>query len=357
MNAPWTRVAAGLVGLCTVIACGSGDAVSGGAQDSGPDGTDMTGEDAAELDHTTSSSGGDSSSGSGSDSAGSVDSGPDGTSSSSSGSSSDGAAITDVSVDAADGVGADASVDAAGGGGADASFDAADGARADANLVDAADGGACAAIPGSAAQPCLSPVSGTLTGAGLSSVICPAGANAYFRSTDSQAATTPYLFTLSVNFGDIAFSQGPTGANSGMLFAYFGVGSQASGGYDSPSGEQCGTMVFNYDLPVPASVDCDAGGGGGGEGCPAGCGRTCTTSCDGIPCEPQPPSVGYTAQGSSDCGGNSMTPIGSWSLSLSSVTADVEDAGTCFAPHGTLTATMVGGADGGSDTITLSASF
>jgi hypothetical protein len=75
---------------------------------------------------------------------------------------------------------------------------------------------------------------------------------------------------------------------------------------------------------------------------------------------PQEPAVGYEGQGSSDCMGNAQTAVGSWQLSLTSVVpndAGASSGATYFAPHGTFTATMVGGTDGGTDTANLSATF
>jgi hypothetical protein len=79
-------------------------------------------------------------------------------------------------------------------------------------------------------------------------------------------------------------------------------------------------------------------------------------------CTPQPPAVTFTAQGYSDClgaAGSAQTAVGSWQVSLSSVAP--EDAGAAsqqsyFAPHGTVTATMVAD-DGSKDTITLALTF
>ena len=127
------------------------------------------------------------------------------------------------------------------------------------------------------------------------------------------------------------------------------------GDYLSPSAQSCGFAVFSFYLPPATAVDCDAGTS---SGCPLGCTAACSHfSC--TPCQPKLRLVSYGAQGSSDCAGNAQVPVGSWHLSLNSV--DSNDAGsssgrTSSAPHGSFSATLVGGEDGGT-TATVSATF
>jgi hypothetical protein len=116
-------------------------------------------------------------------------------------------------------------------------------------------------------------------------------------------------------------------------------------------------MSFGYYLPVPPGVICDSGTG---FSCPPGCSAIGSKAGGFPPCTPQAPEVGYEAEGSSDCMGTSQTAVGSWQLSLTSVTSNnmgADSAGSNdWTPHGTFTATLVA-SDGGTDTATISASF
>jgi hypothetical protein len=215
----------------------------------------------------------------------------------------------------------------------------------------------CAAIPSSDLPASSSPAEGTVVGAGLSGLLCPGGASARIESAGARSDTEPYIFYLDYTVGlgsavtDFQF-QTPAAASHGELGVLLGIPSAAPGEYDSPSGAQCGTMAFTYYLPVPPSVDCEAGTP---PSCSPGCGAVCSgQGCS--PCTPTAPSVGYTAKGSGDCIGSTLTPVGSWHLSLTSVTA-AADAGSgtglrFYLPHGTLTAQLVGDRDAGNATVT-----
>ena len=93
-----------------------------------------------------------------------------------------------------------------------------------------------------------------------------------------------------------------------------------------------------------------------------GCGRACPAlGCQGIPCEPQPPEVGYQAQGSGDCIGDTQAAVGSWTLTITSISAAKGQAGTdntFYSPHGTLIASMPGDpGDGGAGTAQFTVTF
>ena len=216
----------------------------------------------------------------------------------------------------------------------------------------------CVAIPTSDLQVSASAASGTVVGGNLNALLCPGGASAYVESAGARYDTVPYFmlieWTLGSGIEDFDF-QSPAGASNGELAVMVGLNSVGPGTYSSPGGQDCGSLAFTYYLPVPAGVNC---GTGTGPNCPPGC----TSACSGFgctTCTAQQPSVGYTAQGTTDCMGNAQTAIGSWQLSLTSVA--LGDTGTrsglsYFTPHGTFTATMVA-ADGSSDTATLTATF
>jgi hypothetical protein len=225
----------------------------------------------------------------------------------------------------------------------------------------------CSPIPSSDIPSYGSLVSGTLTGTGVSAALCPGGAFARVESAGARYDTAPYFLDLdfTVETGgsgpvtDFAFQQ-PTGANDGEIDVFLGLPAPAPGSYGSASGQECGSLALTYYLPIPPGVDCDAGAP---PNCPPGCGTICDNIVGGgcEPCTPQPPSVSYVANGPSDCIGGSLTPLGSWDVSLTSVAATHTDASegniTYFTPHGTLTATLVNAGDAGADSVTLSTCF
>ena len=225
------------------------------------------------------------------------------------------------------------------------------------------DAGDCPAIPSSDLPSASAPANGTVSGPDLSAVLCPGGASARILSAGASYDTEPYIFELDYTVGTATEVQpftfaSPAGANDGELSVLLGLPSAGPGEYDSSSG-QCGSLAFTYYLPVPPTVDCDAGQ-------PPACPLGCSTLCSGfgcLPCSPQPPAVSYTAEGAADCIGGAQAAIGSWHLSLTSVTAAAADAGPSdgdarnYLPHGTFTATMPADGDAGAGSAALSVSF
>jgi hypothetical protein len=221
------------------------------------------------------------------------------------------------------------------------------------------DASGCMPIPISDLLVSASAASGTIVGGDLNAVLCPGGASAYIESAGARYDTVPYFLLINWTLGSSTSADfdflSPAGASNGELSLMVGLSSASPGDYSSPTGQDCGSMAFTYYLPVPPGVNCD---GGSGMSCPAGCSTVCAGSyC--MPCTPQQPSVSYTAQGTTDCMGNSQAPIGSWQFSLTSVTPG--DAGTgsgltYFTPHGSFTAAMMAD-DGSSGTATLSVTF
>jgi hypothetical protein len=216
------------------------------------------------------------------------------------------------------------------------------------------DASGCPAIPGSDLPAGSSPASGNVTGTSIDGVLCPAGAFARIESAGAHYDTAPYFFVLGYTVGgsapvnDFVFTS-PPGANHGELDVLLGLPAPAPGQFSSSSAQQCGSMAFTYYLPVPAWVDCD---GGTGPSCPPGCSAACAITCG--PCEPQEPSVGFTAQGPADCLGNTTPAFGSWTLSLTSVT-EASGGGqglSYYTPHGSFSATMDGG-DAGTATFVV----
>jgi hypothetical protein len=261
-----------------------------------------------------------------------------------------------VGSDTAANDGADVALDVSG-----ASLDGTQGATDDAQAAgDAGTPGAgCVAIPSSALHVSASAASGTVIGNNLNALLCPGGASAYVESAGARYDTVPYFLLIEWTLGagpanDFDF-RSPAGANNGELSVMVGLNSAGPGSYTSPAGQECGSLAFTYYLPVPAGVDC---AGRSGPNCPPGCGAVCSSlACTA--CTAQAPSVSYTAQGATDCMGNSQTPIGSWRLSLTSVAPGATGTGSSlsyFTPHGSFDATMMA-ADGSADTATLSVTF
>jgi hypothetical protein len=216
-------------------------------------------------------------------------------------------------------------------------------------------GGTCPPPLDGGLGPSQSAASGTVTGSNLDVAICNAGAYIYLAS-----ATTPpddRLFMLDSHEGyTLTTFQAPAGANAPVLNASILVSTPSPGVYRSSDSASCGFVDFEYDLPIPPGVDCS-------DGAPPTCSPGCAAVCSGLgcgSCMPSPPIVGYQAQAPSDCLGSSQTVLGSWTLTVTSVTPYATDAGSSldsYIAHGTLAATLVGTTDGGADTATLMMSF
>jgi hypothetical protein len=222
----------------------------------------------------------------------------------------------------------------------------------------AVDAGSCVAIPASDLPQASSPASGTVSGAGLDATLCPGGASARVEPAGASIDTAPYLFYLtytvgsSSSAGDFLFAS-PAGATDGELNFMVGLSSPAPGQYTPGTSGTCGGGAFTYYLPIPEGLSCDAGTA---PNCPKGCASECSGfGCD--PCTPQAPSVSFTANAAGDCLGDTQPAVGTWSLSLTSVTAaSPGNGGKYYTPHGSLTATMAG-ASGAAGTATLSITF
>lgn len=208
-----------------------------------------------------------------------------------------------------------------------------------------------------------SPATGTVSGTDLQAALCSGGVAAVVQSTSKTSYTTPFLFQLNSTgpIGEAGAAAGfdfqsPRGATYGMLSVAVGLVSASPGEYSSPASQECGSASFIYYLLPSTTVDCS---GGTTSGCPPGCRSVCSHfGC--TPCAPKMQSVSYGAQGPSDCAGDIQGPVGSWHLSLTSLTSDDGGSGsgvTYFVPHGTFTATLIGGEDAGSGAATLSVTF
>jgi hypothetical protein len=224
------------------------------------------------------------------------------------------------------------------------------------------DASGCAPVPASTLPSGASPATGTIDGPNLHAVVCPGGVWARVESAGALYDTAPYFLILGYAIGenmaapvDFDFSS-PVGANSGELDLMTGLSAPSPGVYTSPSGQDCGGSAFTYYLPLPPGIDCD---GGTDVSCPNGCGRACPVSgCQGIPCEPQPPSLSFVGAGSTDCIGDMQAPQGTWTLNLTSVTPASGSGSSLeyYTPHGTLQASLPAD-DAGTGAADLAISF
>jgi hypothetical protein len=222
-------------------------------------------------------------------------------------------------------------------------------------------GGTCAAATSADLPDYASPATGTISGPSFNAALCAGGAFARVESAGASYDTSPFFFALSltISAGNVAF-QSPTDTAGAALNVFFGISAAAPGDYTSDTG--CGTVAFTYALTATLSVDCGTGPVASPSACPAGCTATICDNCVGAGCgcwcgAPQP-SFSYSAQGPSNCIGGGQTAVGSWHLTLTSVTVGGDDGGnlTYYTPHGTFAATLLGGASG-TETASLSANF
>ena len=238
---------------------------------------------------------------------------------------------------------------------------AADGAPAADGLAPF-DGGAC--IDNARIEPPGGPAGGSFSGSGLNGTVCTGGALAYLQSTPAAGGGAPQIALYIDNVdtgapGDRIRFADPADALAGEVHIDIGLGAASSGTYDDT--QTCGSVVLIADLPLPSTVTCatDAAVSSDSD-CPPGCASTGSFS--GPACAPIEPTTTYAATASSDCVGDSTTPEGSWTLTLTSVTPELPDAGSdgpsYYQVHGNLSATLTGqAADAGSATVALVLSF
>ena len=185
------------------------------------------------------------------------------------------------------------------------------------------------------------------------------GAFAQVKSmpADDGGAPTVTLFIDSAVAAAAAESvrfQSPSNATSGLINIEIGLPSASPGTYAQSA--SCGDVVLAVNLPAPdpsiCAVDADT------FNCPDGCEQTGSDQT----CTPIAPQVSYAALGASDCVGDLTTPVGSWTLTLTSLKADPagpdSSGNLVYAPRGMLTATLADqSADAGTTGVTLSLSF
>ncbi len=207
-----------------------------------------------------------------------------------------------------------------------------------------------------------SPASGSITGPNIDVTFDPINGDAYLEHTPgsyavaagywvSINASTPANSATSTNF------QKPTDATSGMLTVFVEVNSATSGTYSSTGLSRCSSAAYCAQLPIPSSVNC---ANVTGSDCPAGCSLQGPVM--GPNCQPVTPELCYSADGAMTCAGETPTPQGSWSLTLTSVTPCSDNPNpstniTHYVVHGSFTANLVGDSTDATDTATLTMLF
>jgi hypothetical protein len=200
--------------------------------------------------------------------------------------------------------------------------------------------------------------SGSTTGASVSASVC----NAEVLLSDFNGASSSLL--LSVD-STSAFASTtvrlPAGALAGTLTGSIGVGTPTAGVYASSDAQACGSLTFSYGTVDAGAGNCDVGPS---SACPPGCASIffCPDAAAIPCCVPLATTYVYQAVAASTCyGGGTQTALGSWKLTLTSVTPYADDASaeygqSFYLAHGTLTATLQGTTDT-TDTASLSLTF
>jgi hypothetical protein len=211
--------------------------------------------------------------------------------------------------------------------------------------------GADCGPPSGTVQPYDSEASGTVAGSAVHADICNAPAHLYVSPYTTPAGRV-LLFLNNAASASITVET-PAGATDPSLMGMIAVSSPTPGVYRSSDGTACGSLGLTFSPPV--ATDCNAGFP---PNCPPGCGYLCSGFGCGQ-CVPFQYTVDYQAQGASDCQGTTTLAAGSWTLTLTSpemITGNGGPGQTYYAPHGSLTATLVNAANG-TDTATLTMDF
>jgi hypothetical protein len=197
--------------------------------------------------------------------------------------------------------------------------------------------------------------SGTFTSPDIDAIVCRGGAFAYLEPTAGYGSS-PNKFVLSIDntfYGSQADRfqfQKPADAVSGELTIFVEIEGANPGSYTNSN--SCGDIVISAQLPIPPSVNCEADAGSSAD-CPPGCALEGPIL--GPSCMPVTPEIDYQANTDSDCLGETATPQGSWTLTLTSVVPGDNDRA---AVHGTLGAKLLGGSgDASAATGSLSIEF
>jgi hypothetical protein len=213
----------------------------------------------------------------------------------------------------------------------------------------AVDGGAGNGCAEQRIDSLLIPVRGTVRGPKVEGEVCDSGMGTFFLdpvdANDSYSqdfftstwVNAPYSPTGYAGSGYYGFlMRMPADAQSAYFEGTLGVRAAEVGIYDSTT--NCGSLDFEITLPIPSGVICTT------EIAP------CDPGCEGYGelwvCGPAHPRVRYSARSTVTCESSQSSDRGSWSLSLTSVSAYVpRDGYKHHDTHGHLDATLVNGED------------
>ena len=213
--------------------------------------------------------------------------------------------------------------------------------------------------------------SGSATAPGVQARFCNARVEVMEYRYSAPAGTIQLGIDMT-SFGSTSFVDLPAGGVSGTINVSMAVPNLAPGVYTSADSTACGKVSFSYGTPPSPPVDCNVEDDANPYACPTGCTRTsfCGSTVDASYgyrscCVPLAKTFGYEASASAACQKGAQTPqrdLGSWTLTLTSVTPFSGDAGnqssyaSFYLVHGTLTASLQGYVDT-TDTADLSLSF
>ncbi len=208
-------------------------------------------------------------------------------------------------------------------------------------------------------RPYVSFASGSFSGA-MTGKICAKGAQGYLERASGSISVPSQLVFIANN--DLEADSATQFQFSDPDNADAGEFSVLIGGIPSPTPgtltnlDTCGGVVLTAVFSATAAC----GAASNPAACPPGCAPYGTAFAP--TCQPITPRISYQAEAVDDCVLGTQTPLGSWSLTFSSVTLiDPPDGafGTGeYLVHGTLSASLVGqDADGGTGTTELELSF
>ncbi|MGO8995670.1 MAG: hypothetical protein ACLQVI_20355 [Polyangiaceae bacterium] len=214
-------------------------------------------------------------------------------------------------------------------------------------------GSPCAALPEDAGFPSYEiPASGTVGGSGVSAVFCNVG----IEMQETSGPDSPALLYLDTSSPETSSSVTlPAGAVQGTLAGSIQVGLPTPGVYPSSSSSSCGTLTFSYGEPTVPGVDCTTDGS---FTCPTGCTLVFVCPTSSPCCVPLATTYVYQAASAATCnGGGAQTPMGSWTVTLTSVSdEDGGEGSPVYLPHGKLEATLLG-TTGTTATVDLALTF
>jgi hypothetical protein len=175
----------------------------------------------------------------------------------------------------------------------------------------------------------------------------------------SVAGGPPAHFVLDAFDPSMVVVTTPADASNPDLFVNVGIGAAAPGEYASAGPAACGDIAFDYYLPVPPGIDCSMGVP---PDCSAGCTSACSASGECTPCAPAQPSAQYGATADEDCIDAMAQPVsGHWSVTLTSVEpypkSSATEYETYYVVHGSISGSLIGGADAGTESAGFSLVF